>query len=161
MAPGPQYPINGEAFELTISEPFAGLKMVYDDYCGLWHFTGFEITWPQTKHFKLVSIGSCPNLDCVRGKLKEHGVIPRGQWIRAFQKVYLRPDGKGPIGVADPAWHNSSDACFPAIGSKGKEGFCCAHGGYAADWRWLVEIGDSSHLARVDFGDFGICGGEW
>lgn len=81
------YPQDGEVFELSITEPFTGLQMITDEgFTGTWRFTGQEIAEPQTRKFKLVSIGYQPSFEAVKEELARHGKIPQGQWRKAFKK---------------------------------------------------------------------------
>jgi len=136
----PTYPKDGEVFELSIKEPFTGLQMVKDDgFTGNWQFTGQEIIEPQTKRFKLVSIGYQPNFEAVKTELAKHGKIPQGQWRKAFKKAYPKTDGS-PIGVADASWVRSSGSVrFPYVYSDGDEYFYWPGHVFNDDWRWLVE----------------------
>ncbi len=139
----PQYPVDDEVFTLTIEKPFTGLEMVRD-YGFIewqrWKFFGQEITEPQTKSFKLVSIGRCIDFDMVKRKLTEHGAIPQGQWCRALASAYPKAVRNGPIGVADASWGEPSPADhFPFILDDGDESFDHVVDMFDGAWRWLVE----------------------
>lgn len=136
------YPANGE-FNLSIPEPFTGLEMVSKNgFTGSWRFIGQEITAPQAKRFKLVTIGRQPNFEAVKTKLAEHGAIPQGQWCRALKRVYPKHCGEQ-IGVADASWLDpDNDTHFPFIDSDGVECFGRAspNSFFSANWWWLVEV---------------------
>ncbi len=139
----PLYPADDEVFELSI-EPFTGLEMVRDDGFDNWHkwqFNGKEITERETKRFKLVPVGYQPNFDAVKEKLAKHGTIPQGQWRKAFKKAYPKPDGKGPVGVADASWVNPSGGVgFPCVRGGGDEYFPWTGNGFLRSSAWLVEV---------------------
>ena len=137
------YPAVGVEFDLTIAEPFTGIEMVrrfgYDPTG--WKFNGEEIAMPQTKRFKLVSIGAQPNFEAVKADLAKHGAIPDGQWLDAFKKAFPQPDGKGPIGVAKASWVSpSGGAHFPCVSTGGDLYFVWTDSGFHARLRWLVEV---------------------
>lgn len=139
----PQYPADGVEFNLTITEPFTGLEMVrrfgYDPTG--WKFNGTEIAVPQTKRFKLVSVGAQPNFEAVKAACLKHGTIPEGHWCDAFKESYSQPDGNGPIGVANASWVLPfSRARFPYVGTGGGTCFDWTVFGFSAGWRWLVEV---------------------
>ena len=139
----PPYPAVGDEFDLTIAKPLTGLDIVtrfgYDQKG--WKFNGKEVKGPQTKKFKLVSIGAQPNFEAVKAALVKHGMIPEGQWCAAFKKAFPQPDGNGSIGVADASWvdpHGS--AYFPYVYTDGDLYFRWIDYDFFAFWRWLVEV---------------------
>ncbi len=137
------YPVLGVSFDLAIAEHFTNLEMVrrFGHNPKGWQFNGTKIVVPQTRKFKLVSIGAQPNFEAVKAVLAQHGTIPEGQWCDAFKKAFPQPDGKGSVGVADAVWvYPSGDAGFPYVGADGVPGFVWTVGGFDADWRWLVEM---------------------
>ena len=145
---GKSIPIDGEVFELTLdgddpkNDP---LEMVRSDgyHSGAWKHRGKRISGVQTRQFWLACVGLCANLDEVREKLKEHGKIPQGQWREAFKAKYPRPDGNGPIGIADPSWVDpDGDAYYPSVDSFGCSLFRWAGHDKGEDWRWLVEVSE-------------------
>lgn len=136
------YPANGE-FNLSILEPFTGLEMVQKSrlYSFL-RFIGQEITAPQAKRFKLVTIGSQRNFEAVKTELAKHGAIPQGQWCRVLKKVYPKHSG-GPIGVADASWVDLDNRTrFPFVDKNGVEcfGWTLLDFPFSDNWRWLVEV---------------------
>ena len=137
------YPALGVEFDLTIAEPFTGIEMVrrfgYDPTG--WKFNGEEIAMPQTKQFKLVSVGAQPNFKKVEAANAKEGVIPDGQWCDAFKKAFPQPDGNGPIGVAKASWVRPGGyASFPYVRTGGGLSFLWIDDVFYADWRWLVEV---------------------
>ena len=139
----PCYPALGVEFDLTIAEPFTGIEMVrrfgYDPTG--WKFNGEEIAMPQTKQFKLVSVGAQPNFKKVEAANAKEGVIPDGQWCDAFKKAFPQPDGNGPIGVAKASWVRPGGyASFPYVRTGCCLSFLWLDDAFDADWRWLVEV---------------------
>lgn len=140
----PVYPATGEAFELTLdgnapeNQP---LEMVRrDGYSGDWKHKGPIVKGPETRQFKLVSVGYCANWAELTRKLAKQGEIPAGQWREAFKKKYPKHDGGGPIGVPDASWTlPDGDAYFPYVASDGMPSFIWA-GDWFDWWRWLVEV---------------------
>jgi len=144
--PQPTYPMIAAVFELTLdgddskNQPLAMVRR--DGYSGNWKHKGPVVKGQHTRRFKLVQVGYCRNLDEVRQKLVAHGEIPEGQWREAFKAAYPNPDGKGPIGFADPSWLDSHDvASFPCVFSLGGSIFVWADDGQHERWRWLVAVG--------------------
>jgi len=141
---GLDIPADGVEFELTLNDPAPDpIDMVRGDgYSNAadWKYNGKGAT-PRTGRFKLMRTGYQPNLARVRQKLGEENV-PEGQWREAFKKVYPRPDGKGPIGFADPSWGRPLDlASFPVLHETGEawcSNFVWAGLGRHDRWRWLV-----------------------
>lgn len=135
----------GEVFELTLNgdstDPIGMLKSDGINPKG-WKHDGPKVTGPQTRRFKLVQVGYQKNLDAVREALASHGNIPEGQWREAFKAVYPTPDGKGPIGIADPSWVDQDGRrFFPYVGVDGecwRSNFGWAVSGRDGYWRWLV-----------------------
>ena len=140
----PDYPKDDEVFSLTIETPFTGLDMVRDD--GFvnwqeWKFIGEEIAEPQTKRFKLVTIGRCIDFDMVKRKLAEHGAIPQGQWRRPLAKAFPKAISNGPIGISDASWVDPGPTDqFPFILDEGEESFDHVVDMFDGTWRWLVEV---------------------
>ena len=142
--PQPTYPAVGEVFELMLDgDAHSPLEMVQrDGYSGNWKHKGPVVKGRHTRRFKLVQVGYCRNLDEVRQKLVAHGEIPEGQWREAFKAAYPNPDGKGPIGFADPSWLDSHDvASFPYVYSLGSSFFRWAVSDRSGRWRWLGAVG--------------------
>lgn len=145
---GRRYPAEGEIFELTLDadDPSCHpLVMVRGDGYDPtnWKYTGERLTGVCTGKFKLVSVGYCRNLDEVRQKLTPHGIPAEGQWREAFKKAYPTPDGKGPVGFADPSWVlPDSDRRFPYVGSSGWSSFDWAGSDFDDVWRWLVAVSE-------------------
>jgi len=144
--PQPTYPMIAAVFELTLdgddskNQPLAMVRR--DGYSGNWKHKGPVVKGQHTRRFKLVQVGYCRNLDEVRQKLVAHGEIPEGQWREAFKAAYPNPDGKGPIGFADPSWLDSHDvASFPYVYSLGSSFFRWAVSDRSGRWRWLVAVG--------------------
>ena len=135
------YPEVGQVFELMLTEDqLDGIDMVknFGYNPDGWRYTGQQPT-PETGKFKLVQVGFCNNLQEVAQKLKEHGDIPAGQWLQAFNAVYPKPDGNGPIGVADNSWVDPDGSLgFPCMRSDGGAVFYWADFGLGEVWRWLV-----------------------
>lgn len=140
----PHYPSTDEPFPLTIATPFTGIDMVrldgFSDW-KKWKFSGKEIILPQTNQFKLVQIGYQPNWEAVKAALAHHGIIPQGQWRRAFKEAYPHHDGKGPIGVADASWVSPHGPVrFPSVYSDGATDFYWTAYDFRVSWRWLVAV---------------------
>jgi hypothetical protein len=138
------YPATDEIFELTLDGDAAEnqpLEMVRRDGYNPkgWQHRGPVVKGRHTKRFKLVEIGYCRNFDEVRRKLAIHGEIPEGQWREAFRARYGKPDGKGPIGIADALWVIPySSAYFPYVGLDGDSNFRWTDSDFYDVWRWLV-----------------------
>lgn len=139
------YPANGEIFTLTLNgddpanDPIEMVRTDGYDNPEQWKFTGKLIKGVQTRRFKLVSIGYCKELVEVIEKLKKHGEIPEGQWREALKKKFPKPDGKKPIGIADPSWvYPGGDVHFPFINSNGNSHFYWSCSAYGESWNWLV-----------------------
>jgi len=139
----PAYPASNEIFSLTITKSFDGFEMLLDDGFKNWHawrFTGGTITAPQTKCFKLVSIGYQPDFEAVKRELEKHGRIPQGQWRKAFKKAFPQTDGSR-IFVADPAWVDPHGLVhFPCVLDNGDEEFYRVDRDLGSNCRWLVEV---------------------
>ncbi|MEK7139256.1 MAG: hypothetical protein AAB817_00985 [Patescibacteria group bacterium] len=138
-------PADGEKFELTLdfSAPEADpIQMVRGDGYDSpekWQFTGEKLSGVQTRVFKLVRVGYCRNLDEVRQKLGQYGVVPEGQWRVAFKAVFPHHDGQGPIGFADPSWVGPNGyVLFWYLDSDSVSRFSWTEGGRGENWRWLV-----------------------
>lgn len=143
-----EYPKNGEVFELTLDgaahDPLEMVRRCYGytkEWRHWWH-TGAKVVGIHTRRFELVSVGYGIRLEEVRRKLEGKGEVPGGQWIQAFKQAYPEPDGKGPVGVADPAWVDSADGFvyFPYVDSYGNSYFCWAGHDFDKKWRWLVAL---------------------
>lgn len=142
------YPADGEEFELTLdgdnlaTDPIAMVRHDGYNQPESWKYKGKKLmTGKLTGSFKLVSVGYCPDLDDVRQKLTQHGEVPEGQWREAFKASYPKPDGDGPVGIADPSWVNpNGGAFFPYVDSGGGSRFGWTGSGFDDDWRWLVRV---------------------
>ena len=141
------YPTVGEVFELTLNgnDPTIDpVEMVRRDGYNdpeRWRFTGARIAGEQARRFKLVEIGYQPNFDAVCSALKQHGEIPGGQWREVFKAAFGKPDGKGPIGFADPSWGDPHGSVgFPCVYAGGASVFRWADHDFHDDWRWLVGV---------------------
>lgn len=125
-APVSTLPAVGEVFELTLEgtvDPIGMFRADGIDPKG-WKHKGKKVKGGQTKKFKLVQIGYCSNWDAVLEGLKPHGGVPEGQWREAFKKAYPRPDGKGPVGVADASWVSPDGRrYFPYVHDDGEAWF--------------------------------------
>lgn len=138
----PAYPAVGEVFELTLdgdapeNQP---LQIVKDcGYAGKWRHNGRTVKGKQTRRFKFAQAGYQPNLDGVKATLPASGSV-EGQWIKAFKAVYSRPDGNGPIGIADASWVSpGGGARFPFVDTGGGLLFGWAGHDLGGRWRWLV-----------------------
>jgi len=137
-----------EVFRLTLNGNATDpIGMVQSDGYGskIRQHDGPKVSGTQTRRFKLVRVGYQLNLDAVRTALASHGGIPEGQWREAFRAAYPTPDGKGPVGVADPSWvYPNGDRVFPCVSDDRKRwrsGFRWANFGRVAHWRWLVFAG--------------------
>lgn len=67
---------------------------------------------------------------------------PEGQWLESFRAKYLRPDGKGPIGVFDDSWTDEAGKRrFPCAGGVRTwiSGFAIARRSFYG-WRLLYEV---------------------
>lgn len=141
------YPAMGEIFELTLDgdvPEHQSLEMVRrDGYGGKWRHDGPVVQGKQTRRFKLVQIGYCRTFDEVLEKLAKYGKIPEGQWREAFRVAYPKPDGDGPIGIADFSWVNPHGyAHFPYVRADGHSYFHWADDDFYESWRWLVEVSE-------------------
>lgn len=141
------YPEIGEVFELTRdgndpnSDPIVMVRRDGYDQPERWKFKGEYLIGAQTLQFKLVSIGYQPNFDAVLLALAGHGCIPGGQWREVFKVRFTKPDGKGPIGIADASWvFPNDDSGFPCVHTGGGSGFHGTGPGFSDSWRWLVEV---------------------
>ena len=140
------YPAKGEVFEPTLDGDAPENVPIHAMVAGEgynskgWQFNGTRVAGKQTRRFKLVSVGYCRNLDEVRQKLARYdGKVAEGQWRQSFKAAYPKPDGKGPIGFADPSWFSPDGyAYFPYVGTGGGSGFGWADDGFGGRWRWLV-----------------------
>lgn len=149
----PTYPADGEVFELTLdadapeNQPLEMVRRFgYNPEGWQWQYTSKKVlSGKQTRRFKLVAVGYCRDLKEVRQKLATHGEIPEGQWIMAFKAAYPQPDGKGPVGVADPSWvFPDGDVYFPYVGTDGGSRFRWADYARGDSWRWLVAVSVSN-----------------
>ena len=139
------YPSVGEVFDLTLdgglleNQP---LEMVRQDgYSGKWKHAGSIVGGTETRRFRLVQVGYCCTFDEVVRKLVEYGKIPEGQWRQAFKAIYPKPDGNGPIGVADSSWVDPCGcAFFPDVSTDGGSDFYWTDYVFYDYWRWLVEV---------------------
>lgn len=141
------YPATGEIFELTLDgsdpamHPIEMVRRYGYDHPEKWRFTGTRLDRTETRRFKLVEIGYQPNFDAVLKALKSHGEIAGGQWREAFRAKYQKPDGKGPIGVADPSWMRPFGPIrFPYVSTAGRSSFHWTGDDFHDSWRWLVEV---------------------
>jgi len=147
LTPRP-YPPVGEPFELTMPEPIIkGLEMPKNDGYGNWRewkFLGKEMRKSRTGLFMLVEVGAqpaSPKAKVLREALKVHGSLIQGQWREAFKAAFPEPDGKGPIGIADPSWlYPRRDAGFPYVHTVGNSRFDWTGYGFNGCWRWLVGV---------------------
>lgn len=107
-----------------------------------WGFTCIPLTGKLERNFKLVQIGPQPDLKAAKERLEaEYGPTPSGQWMKAFNDAYPKPDDKGPIGVADFSWaYPGGFSRFPYVGYDGKPGFYHPGIGLGEGWRWLVSV---------------------
>lgn len=134
-------PVDGVEFELTLETAPDPMKMVRDDGYNLqrWEYKGKGVAI-GTRHFKLVRVGYCNNLDEVKQKLG--GDVPEGQWREAFKKAFPKNDGNGPIGFTDDSWVSPSGrTSFPVLSESGKAWFSdfrWAGFEYLGLWRWLA-----------------------
>jgi hypothetical protein len=142
----PAYPKVGDVFELTLdfdapaNEPLEMVEEFGYNSTG-WSHTGTKMTGQHTRHFKLVQLGYCSNIDKVKAKTATLGATPEGQWINAFKAAYPVPDGQGPIGIADDSWIGANGrANYPYLLAVGFQHF--NYGGHVRgeDWRWLVVV---------------------
>lgn len=139
------HPPVSEIFELTLDGDLPEnqpLEMVRrDGYSGTWKHNGPVVKGVQTRRFKIVQIGYCRTFDEVQTKLIQHGKIPEGQWRQAYKTAYPKPDGNGPIGIADSSWVlPNGRACFPYVLTDGYSDFCWTDHAFNDFWRWLVEV---------------------
>lgn len=141
------YPADGEVFELTLDGDASEndpIEMVRRDGYGnpkLWKYTGKRVIGKQTRFFKLVRVDHCRNLDEVRERLAKCGEVLQGQWREAFKVAYPEPDGRGPVGIADPSWVNPNGlAYFPCVDTGGSSYFYWADYDFHEHWRWLVGV---------------------
>lgn len=136
------YPKIGEEFELTLTQdqcdPIAMVKKFgYDNFKG-WKHTGSKVE-PKTIKCKLVQVGYCSNLDEVKEKLEAYGEIPEGQFLQSFLTQYQKPDGNGPVGIADASWFDPHGFInFLHVGSDGSPNFRWPDHSLLGAWRWLV-----------------------
>ncbi len=66
-------------------------------------------------------------------------LIPEWYWCEAFKEMFPAPDGKGPVGVADPSWLDRSGwKHFPYLHQDGAYELWLAGDVFTEDWRWLV-----------------------
>lgn len=137
------YPADDVEFELTLdgdapeNDPLEMVRRVCNPKG--WEFNGRKVSGVQTRAFKLVRVGACRNLDEVRQKLAQYGDIPEGQWRQAFKVAYPRPDGNGPVGIADSSWVDPNGGVFfPCVSSDGGSDFYWADFDHGVGWRWLV-----------------------
>ncbi len=139
------YPATGKVFELTLNgsdpatHPIEMVRRDGYDNPEKWRFTGKQLDRIKTRSFKLVEIGYQPNFDAACKALKSHGTIPSGQWREAFKARDQKPDGKGPIGVADPSWVSPDGTVnFPCVYGDGESIFHWTDDDFSDRWRWLV-----------------------
>lgn len=140
----PSYPANDVEFELSINEPFTGLDMVrWFGYVSTgWKFNGTEITQPIAKRFKLVSVRSQFAFSSVETANAKLGIIPEGQWLEVFRRVFPQSDYRGPVGIARASWvHPNGMSLFPCLYRFGDARFnFISNCDFGEEWRWLVEV---------------------
>jgi len=82
-----------------------------------------------------------------------HEVVPEGQWLGAFKKVFPNHDGGRPIGLADDSWRDHLDhPNFPVIRSADGVEFAVAIGSFSGVWRWLMKVGKPTQEIRPPLG---------
>ena len=131
----------GEVFSLRLdshSNPPEEILKHRQDACN-WKYQGVIITDSFEDQFKLVGIGSQPNLEHAQRTLrKKKYFIPGDQWLLAFREKY--PQGyKYPVGIANASWLDPfRNLCFPFINSFGDLNFEYRGSYLIEDWCWLV-----------------------
>lgn len=140
----PQYPANGVIFELTLNfdateaDPTQMVRVGGYGPSEKWRFVGKKMCGIQTRCFKLVQVGACRNFNEVLQNLAQYGEIV-GQSCAAFKVAFPKPDGNGPIGIADASWVDpDGKLCFPFVRSDGSSRFFWADIEFGGSWRWLV-----------------------
>jgi hypothetical protein len=139
------YPAVGEIFELTlngddlVNDPIEMVRRCRYDNPEKWQFDGRRLVGTQSRRLRLVGIGDQLNFGAVRKALAEQGPFPEGQWREAFMAAYPEPNGKGPMGVADPSWCGPDGLLyFPYINTAGRPHFNRAGTTFLDNWLWLV-----------------------
>ena len=139
------YPAVGEIFELTLNgddftnDPIEMVRRCGYDGFERWQFEGECVVGTQSRPFMLVGIGDQLNFSEVRKALAEYGPFQEGQWREAFMAAYPEPNGKGPMGVADPSWRGPDGFLyFPYINTGGRPHFNRASTTFLDCWLWLV-----------------------
>ncbi|MDO8435154.1 MAG: hypothetical protein Q7S89_00535 [bacterium] len=152
------YPAIEEVFALRIegdapeNQPLEMVKREGYDRPMKWKHAGSTVNGRQACRFKLVCLearGTAEDLapprtfEEVRSELASHGRIPEGQWRMAYKAAYPECDGKGPVGIADPSWQDSSGSLFfPCVDWRGRSDLASTAEGFDLYWRWLVEVND-------------------
>lgn len=140
------YPATGELFELVFygdhvaNQPLELVRQTGNTPSG-WAYTGPSIVGRAVRYHKLVELKSILTFNEVRAELDKHGDIHEGQWVSGFKAAFPKPDGKGPIGIADASWvAPDGHFNFLYIGRGGDLRFHRTSGTFGPGWRWIVGI---------------------
>ena len=133
-------PCNGIIFELTLDDRIHVNDPFREAYCfgNNPKERARGVKGVHTRSFKLDSVYHNHDFREMLERL-DPKMIPVGHWIQAFRTKYLMPDGKGPIGIADPYWDRYGNVLFPCVG-LGYASSCWIGSKLDEDWRWLVLV---------------------